>query len=132
MTDVFSKRAFFRWMPAMIVMGVIFFASSLPAEDIPQYGIFDFFIKKGGHALGYGLLGLSYFFALPTRLSKRYRGLLAFIMAVLFALSDEYHQSFVSGRNARITDVVIDGIGAGLALFFGGNYVSNSRSNSKS
>jgi VanZ family protein len=51
-------------------------------------------------------------------------------MAVLFALSDEYHQSFVEGRSSRLTDVVIDTAGAAVALLFGSGYLSNSRSKS--
>lgn len=113
-------------------MGIIFILSSLPSSHIPDYGNLDTLIKKGGHALGYGLLGLSYFYALPKRLSKFYRVLTALLMAVLFALSDEYHQSFVQGRSSSLSDVLIDGFGATLALVLGSTYSSNSRSNSKS
>ena len=121
-----------RWLPAIAMMGIIFILSSLPSSRIPDYGNLDTLIKKGGHALGYGLLGLSYFYALPKRLSKFYRVLTALLMAVLFALSDEYHQSFVQGRNSSLSDVIIDGFGATLALVLGSTYSSNSRSNSKS
>ena len=34
------------------------------------------------------------------------------LIAVLYGLSDEYHQSFIIGRNAAIEDVVADGLGA--------------------
>jgi VanZ family protein len=114
------------------MMGIIFILSSLPSSRIPDYGTIDTLIKKGGHAIGYGLLGLSYYYALPKRLSKFYRGITALMMAVLFALSDEYHQSFVQGRTSSLTDIFIDGIGATLALVLGTSYSSNSRSNSKS
>jgi VanZ family protein len=33
-------------------------------------------------------------------------------MCTLYAISDEYHQSFVAGRQARILDVCIDSSGA--------------------
>jgi VanZ family protein len=114
-----------------MIMGLIFFFSSLPSEKIPYYGGLDYIIKKGAHALGYGFLGLSYYYALPRSLSRLYRWVLAWIMAILFALSDEYHQSFVQGRNSSLGDVAIDGFGAILALFLGAGYSSNSRSNSK-
>jgi VanZ family protein len=115
-----------------VMMGIIFILSSLPSSRIPYYGTIDTLIKKGGHAIGYGLLGLSYFYALPKRLSRFYRGITALMMAVLFALSDEYHQSFVQGRTSSLTDIFIDGIGATIALVLGTGYSSNSRSNSKS
>ncbi|OGO20009.1 MAG: hypothetical protein A2Z14_16520 [Chloroflexi bacterium RBG_16_48_8] len=120
-----------RWIPAISIMGLIFFFSSLPSESIPYYGEFDYVIKKGSHALGYGLLGLSYYYALPRSLSWKYRWLLALIMALLFSLSDEYHQSFVQGRSSSLGDVAIDGFGAMVALFLGAGYSSNSRSRSK-
>lgn len=117
-----------RWVPALSIMALIFFFSSLPSERIPYYGGWDYVIKKGSHALGYGLLGLSYYYALPRSLSRVYRLSLALIMAILFALSDEYHQSFVQGRTSSLGDVAIDSMGAAIALFLGAGYSSNSRS----
>lgn len=111
-------------------MAAIFFFSSLPASSVPYYGAVDLIIKKGGHALGYGMLALAYYYALPGGLSRVYRLFLAFLMASLFALSDEFHQSFVLGRNSSLIDVLIDQAGAAVALFFGAGYSSNSRSNS--
>jgi VanZ family protein len=121
-----------RWVPPLLIMGLIFFFSSLPSAKVPYLGGLDYFIKKGSHAFGYGLLGLSYYYALPRSLSRMYRWVLALIMAILFALSDEYHQSFVAGRNSSLGDVAIDGFGAIVALFLGAGYSSNSRSNSAS
>ena len=120
-----------RWLPALVVMGLIFFLSSLPADVLPDYGPLDLLVKKGGHAIGYALLASSYFYALPPRLSAGYKALLALLMAVLFALSDEFHQSFVQGRTSSLRDVAIDTMGAvvglGVARVF---YSSNSSSNS--
>jgi VanZ family protein len=119
-----------RWIPSIFIMGIIFLLSSLPASRIPYYGLLDTLIKKGGHALGYGLLGLSYYYALPRSLSRLSRSALALVMSVLFALSDEFHQSFVLGRTSSLVDVAIDGAGAAFALLVGAGYSSNSRSNS--
>ena len=69
-----------RWIPAWLMMGLIFFASSRTASQLPYFGEFDVLIKKGGHALGYALLALTYFSALPPRLSKFYRLVMAFFM----------------------------------------------------
>jgi VanZ family protein len=43
----------------------------------------------------------------------------AFALAVLYAASDEFHQTFVEGRVGAIHDVAIDAIGAaiGIALY---------------
>lgn len=113
-------------------MGVIFFLSGQPAGNLPFFGEYDVLIKKLGHATGYALLGLAYYYALPPRLRVGYRWTLALLMAVLFALSDEFHQSFVEGRNSSLVDVLIDTAGAGIALTLAVFYSSNSSSKSNS
>jgi VanZ family protein len=101
------------WAPAVFIMAVIFIASATPSKNIPNYGILDTLVKKGGHMLGYALLSMSY--ARGFR-QKGWRQLLISIACVyVFAMSDEFHQSFVSGRHPSMVDVGIDMAGAGLA-----------------
>jgi VanZ family protein len=121
---------FIRWIPSLILMGAIFILSGQPASRLPVFGEYDLLIKKLGHATGYAMLGLAYYFALPPRLKVGYRWMLALLMAILFALSDEFHQSFVEGRNSSLTDVMIDTAGAAFALTLGGYFSSNSNSKS--
>lgn len=121
-----------RWLPALGLMAAIFLFSSTPASHLPYFGTIDLLVKKGGHATGYALLALAYYFALPPRLSPGYRAVLAFIMALLFALSDEFHQSFVEGRTSSLRDVGIDSAGAAAAILFSMFYSSNSSSKSNS
>jgi VanZ like family len=132
MADMSNRPSFIRWIPAGIMMILIFVASSQPASALPYFGALDFVVKKGGHAIGYALLGLAYFYALPGRLPVVYKAALALLMAVLFSLSDEFHQSFVEGRTSTLRDVVIDTIGAGIALSIASIYSSNSESSSSS
>jgi len=104
-----------RYCPAVCMMTVIYYFSSLPASEIPQFYLLDVLIKKAGHMLGYALLSLSTLRALPGKMLKsKYP---AFLIAVLFAVTDEFHQSFVPGRNGTWVDIGIDAIGAGLGLF---------------
>lgn len=42
---------------------------------------------------------------------------LSVLISFLYAVSDEYHQSFVPGRGPAFRDVLIDTIGASFALF---------------
>jgi VanZ family protein len=119
-----------RWLPSVILMGVIFILSSQPASRLPVFGEYDLLIKKLGHATGYAMLGLAYYFALPPRLKVGYRWILALLMAILFALSDEFHQSFIEGRNSSTSDVMIDTAGAAFALTIAGYFSSNSNSKS--
>jgi hypothetical protein len=124
--------AVLRWIPSLVMMLLIFFFSSRTASQIPYFGALDVLFKKSAHAIGYGMLGLSYYYALPKSLSIRYRWIMAWMMAILFAMSDEFHQSFVAGRTSSVSDVLIDSAGAGLALIFGAGYSSNSSSNTTS
>ena len=80
---------------------------------MPSFDWADLIVKKGGHLLGYGLLALAYLYMFRLGYPK---WTLAWILAFLYAISDEYHQSFVIGRNASWIDVVIDSAGAAIAL----------------
>ena len=66
--------------------------------------------------LGYALLGFSYLRALNARNNRVY--LVALLAVVIFAFSDEFHQSFVPGRNSSVIDVGIDTVGACLGMIF--------------
>ena len=89
--------------------------SSIPSDSMPSFDWADLLVKKGGHALGYGLLALAYLYAYQLDFSKwRF----AWALAFLYAISDEYHQSFVAGRYASWIDVLIDSAGAAVALFW--------------
>lgn len=101
-----------RWLPAVGMMVAIFMISSIPSDRMPVFGVWDLLVKKSGHMLGYALLALAYRHAL------RGRGRLAWLLAVLYACTDELHQRFVPGRGASVLDVGIDAVGAGLALWW--------------
>jgi VanZ family protein len=104
----------FRWGPAIIVMALIFLFSSIPSTGLPSFGDFDLPAKKGGHMLGYALLGLAYRHGLGRY--KPGAWWRAWILALLFAVTDEFHQSFVPGRGPWVVDILIDGTGTFLGL----------------
>lgn len=69
-----------------------------------------FVLRKAAHMTEYGILALLWLWALPGR----YR--LAFVFSLIYAITDEMHQALVPGRGPSATDVLIDGVGSGLAL----------------
>ncbi|MFI5006756.1 MAG: VanZ family protein [Solirubrobacterales bacterium] len=104
-----------RWSPALLVMAVIFVASATPGEELPDAGRFDMLVRKGGHFLGYALLGAAYLRGLAWRRRPAIRDLeVALLMALLYAASDEIHQRFTPGRRPAVSDVLLDGVGAAL------------------
>jgi VanZ family protein len=96
-------------------MGLIFFFSSRPGDDLPRFGTWDFFLKKGGHLFGYALLGAAYRRGLTHgKPPGRSRVVLAVVLAACYAATDEWHQRFVPGRGPSPVDVLIDTAGAAL------------------
>ena len=109
------KRWLLRWGPAVLVMAVIFIASSTPGRDLPSFGAWDFFTKKGGHMLGYAMLAAAYVHGLSGSYRLSWRTLfIALGLAFLYAVSDEFHQNFTAGRTPSFVDVCIDTCGAAI------------------
>lgn len=74
---------------------------------------------------GYGLLALAYWYGL--RFEKR-RWWLALLFAILYAMTDEFHQSFVPGRHPSWVDVLgFDGGGALIALSLGYGWLTRKK-----
>jgi VanZ family protein len=102
-----------RWGPALAVMVVIFVASATPGSELPNAGFLDLPFKKGGHLLGYALLGAAYLRGLAWRRPPfRLDAARAVLLAAAFACTDEVHQRFTPGRTPSVTDVLIDTVGA--------------------
>ena len=105
------------WLPAILVMATIFGFSSRASTQLPNFGLLDTLVKKGAHMLGYALLALTYWYGM--RFDRR-RWAWALILAILYALTDEFHQSFVPGRHPSWVDVLVfDGSGAAIGLALG-------------
>jgi len=69
------------------------------------------------HIPEYGVLATLMWFSIRAKFSSAAKASLAVMLgALLFALSDEFHQSFIPGRYASAGDIVSDFLGAGLAL----------------
>ena len=99
------------WLPVLVWAGLIFALSSVP--DLGTgLGRWDLGLRKIAHAAEFAVLG-----ALLVRATGRPR--LAFALGLLYATSDELHQSFVPGRMGSPLDVAIDAVGvaAGILLW---------------
>ena len=66
-----------------------------------------------GHVVAYAVLAALLWWGLAAvGLTNRRRLVLAFAGAVAYGLSDEWHQSFVPGRDPSDFDVAVDALGA--------------------
>ena len=128
-----TKKLLFRWLPALIVMVVIFFLSAMPGKSVAvstnpitkplaivehRSSLFSGLPSvpwlKVGHFVGYAVLGLTLFrgFSLSGIDNEFYPTIISF----LYACSDELHQNFVAGRSGSFSDVLLDASAAFVAV----------------
>jgi VanZ family protein len=139
---VFRTRDFFRyWLPPILWMSLIFWGSTdalssrqtsriigpilrwfVPDVREETIAAVQMVVRKGGHMGEYGALCLLFWRALyrPQWKSRkqwsRTAAWYALGFSFLYALSDEWHQSFVASREGSLRDVGFDTSGAALAL----------------
>lgn len=133
-------------LPAFLMMILIFFFSSQPAEDSSHLSIsfsltlirffvhflrlsvsetnlllfadsIHAFIRKAAHSTEYACLSLLVFF--PFYIYKKIQTksyLFVILFCFFYACTDELHQLFVPGRACRFLDICIDTFGAILAM----------------
>ena len=77
------------------------------ADSARHYDLIEFLVRKTAHFTEYAVLSI--LVNLAFRIRRRW---LLIIIPICFAVSDEFHQLFVSGRAASVRDVLIDSAGA--------------------
>lgn len=136
-----DREALLRWLPMVAWMVVVFLFSS-DSFSVPRTSRFlgpffgwllpnalpetidacIFTVRKCAHALEYAVLALLAWRALGGPEIDGFRPWIwgraarAWLIAAVYAASDEWHQSFVPSRGASVVDVLIDATGAAGAL----------------
>jgi len=114
-TETFSSENTFSWLE--MVLGLL-----VPKISSQELSLIHAVIRKAGHVTEYFILGLLLF--------RSFRGgsisawnwrwsFFAVLVVVLWAVSDELHQSFVLTRTASAVDVGVDTAAGILAQFVG-------------
>lgn len=98
-----------RWLPAIIMMLIIFGFSSIKGATIESAGLSKPAYNINGHFILYLMLGFAMF-----KGAKDY--LMSFELALWYATLDEIHQLFIPGRSWQILDLKVDAISIILAL----------------
>ena len=96
------------FLPPIVVMAAIFVLSS-QTSDPTDRPLWELLLRKLGHVSEYFLLTLAWTRALGARWGA------AALISVLYAGTDELHQTYVAGRHGTPVDVLIDAIGISLA-----------------
>jgi VanZ family protein len=108
-----SRPLLYLWLPVVAWMGLIFYLSAQPDLPHPSTGWADLLISSLAHVFTFAVLAVLWARALGARGPA---WLTAFVLTLLYALSDEVHQAFVPGRVPDPWDLLCDGVGAALAL----------------
>jgi VanZ family protein len=130
-------RNFKYWVPALLWMSFIFWMSTgtfsaentswivehilgllMPSLSQEKVDMIHWVIRKLGHVTEYFILGILLFRAFRSgsrELRIRRWAFSSLLVAMLYAVSDEFHQSFVATRTTSCFDVGMDTLGAILA-----------------
>ena len=89
------------------------------AQILEMTAIWDYPIRKLAHMTEFGILAVLLFivvkyYAQINTMKRRY--ICAWIAAVVYAASDEFHQLFVPDRSGNLFDVGVDALGVTIAL----------------
>jgi VanZ family protein len=92
-------------------MALMFYLSAQPSvgPELPA------FTRVIAHFSEYALLAALWSWALAPALGRRAL-LVAAAISLVYAISDEYHQGFVAGRDSDPIDVLVDALGIAVAL----------------
>jgi len=132
------------WIPVILWMILIFFLSAQPALEsdrlstklteiilglvnqvVPVFGsgtidysYMNHVLRKLAHFSLYMVLGILSARALQKSGMTGWKPLMvAVLICVLYAVTDELHQVFVPGRSGQISDVFIDSMGGSVGIF---------------
>jgi VanZ family protein len=87
-------------------MGLIFGLSSVPGGQVPgRFGSL-------GHFVLYAVLGALYFAVLIPHMPAKRAAVITVLLASVYGITDEFHQSFVPGRMPDPVDWLVDTVGA--------------------
>jgi VanZ family protein len=133
-------RALKLWIPVIAWMALIFVFSTdlfsgsntssllrplllwlVPSSTPEQLDGIQWVLRKFGHLTEYAVLALLLLRAVVGQFpawSIDRQSLASLAAAVLYAASDEWHQSFVPSRSASIYDMLIDSAGALCAILW--------------
>lgn len=104
-----------QWLPGEPFKNILanlqipYWGRTISIEERGYYHFIEFLIRKGAHIVSFGALAIGAFI-----ITKRF--ILSFVITVIIATLDEYHQSLTGGRTPSIQDVCLDAFGAFLAL----------------
>lgn len=116
-SEVIDKLLKF-WSPVFVWAAIIFSFSAKPTNPVSEIYWKDFIVKKLAHVVVYAILAIFLYRAFKKEgVDRKKAGYYSIIVAVLYGLTDEFHQSYTPGRDPKLRDVIFDTIGATFAIY---------------
>lgn len=112
------KQPWYRFIPMIAVMGIIFFLSHQPGDTLSLPSLPN--IDKLMHGLVYGTLAAATLYAISGEFFRKFplrSSLFVVLFCLLYGLSDEWHQSFIPGRFPSGWDIAADTLGAVVVVY---------------
>ena len=114
------------WLPTLLWAGLIYLFSANSVLPSFTQSLPDFIFKKSAHMFVYAVLYLLSYRAIRLTVSpKRHRihWMLAVVVCMMYAVSDEFHQLLVPGRYGTLRDIGFDMLGVSTALLLQHRYL---------
>lgn len=100
------------WLELVLWMGLIFALSAIPDLSTGLQPLWDLVLRKFAHAAEYLVLGWLVVRAFERSGAKRgWAVFFGTLLGIVYAATDEYHQTFVLGRHGAVLDATIDSFG---------------------
>ncbi|PIU83110.1 MAG: hypothetical protein COS68_05800 [Elusimicrobia bacterium CG06_land_8_20_14_3_00_38_11] len=114
------------WLPVFVWGYIIYYLSDIPGLGT-GLGIWDLILRKGAHITEYFILTILLIRAFRRSFRMPFKFLIFWpsVISFLYAISDEYHQSFIKNRCGTLWDVLVDTVGILLVVYLyikKGNY----------
>lgn len=136
------KLKYISWIPAVIIMVAIFWFSSKPADNSNESSLIitsqliniyedvanvqlqlderseiistlNHIVRKSAHFCEYAILAFAFAFHLAVlKLVGKRLILIPVVLSSIYAMMDEFHQTFIPGRAGMLKDVLLDTAGA--------------------
>ncbi len=106
------------WLPVFVWGYVIYYLSDIPGLGT-GLGVWDLILRKGAHITEYFILTILLVraFRRSFRLPFKFMIFWPAVLSFLYAVSDEYHQSFIKNRCGTPWDVLVDTVGILIVVY---------------
>lgn len=114
------KKLIYYWLPPVMCMFLIFSLSSRQRISVSEITSINFIFFKTLHIIEYAVLFFLLFraFFKTTTLPLHRIFFITIFISIIYAFTDELHQTFVPTREGSPRDIVIDTIGILLCFMY--------------